>query len=239
MDDLGIEPLRLAALKEAVTRWLESQADPRDEVTLVTSSGDLWWSDSAGAGKADLLAVLARVQSRKPAQGSTDYMTDWEAYRIDNYEDATGAREASAGPPGQTAGPPTGPTPSGGFGPANLTGRVAARWQERRGCIGNCRSLVQQRAREIQDRRVRRTRAVFGTVERLSKAMAGARGRKTIVVFSDGLHPGPPARGGRPRGRCRPARQHRRVLRGHAWAGRGARRSASIRPRRRCRVTSA
>jgi VWFA-related protein len=186
IDDLGIAPLQVTDLKKAVKRWLDTQADPRDEVTVVTASGDLWWSDSVASGKADLLAVVERVQSRKPSQGQADYMTDVEAYQIDTYEDVTGARAASAGPPGQAAGPPTGPTPTSGFGPADITGRVAARWASR-GCTGNCRTQVQQRAREIQDRRVRRTRAVFGAVERLSKAMSAARGRKTIVVFSDGL----------------------------------------------------
>jgi VWFA-related protein len=186
VDDLGISPLTVTTVKQAVQRWLETQADPRDEVTLVTSSGDLWWSDTAGSGKGDLLAVLDRAQGRKrPHVGG--HMSEWEAHRIDMYESATGAREESAGPPTAQAGPPTGPTPSGGFGPGNLFGRVAARWAETRSCFGNCRGLVRQRAREIEDARVRRTRAVFGAVERLSKAMSGARGRKTIVVFSDGI----------------------------------------------------
>src|SRR5262245_44021370 len=74
IDDLGITPLQVTTLKAAVKNWLDAQADPRDEVTLVTSSGDLWWSDAVATGKADLLAVLDRVQSRKPSQGSADYM---------------------------------------------------------------------------------------------------------------------------------------------------------------------
>jgi hypothetical protein len=40
IDDLGIEPLHMTDTTKAIARWLGASADPRDEITLLTSSGD-------------------------------------------------------------------------------------------------------------------------------------------------------------------------------------------------------
>jgi len=53
--------------------------------------GDAWWSDRVGRGGSDLLAVLKRVQGKKPRQPPAEWMSAWEAYRIAVYEDPTGA----------------------------------------------------------------------------------------------------------------------------------------------------
>src|SRR5260221_10068984 len=86
--DLGTQALAMEDVKKAVARWLEEKADPRDEVTLATTSGDVWWSDQLGRGRADLVAVLARVKGKKLSDQTSDFISDWEAYRIAVYEDA-------------------------------------------------------------------------------------------------------------------------------------------------------
>ena len=53
VDDLGIEPSHMAPVSEALSQWLAKGADPRDEVTLTSSSGDAWWSDTVGEGRED------------------------------------------------------------------------------------------------------------------------------------------------------------------------------------------
>jgi VWFA-related protein len=97
VDDLGTEALLMGEVKEAIAGWLTDKADARDEVTLMTTSGDAWWSDRVGPGRADLLAVLGRVQSKKLRQLQSEWMSDWEAFRIAVYEDPTGAAAASEG----------------------------------------------------------------------------------------------------------------------------------------------
>ena len=78
----------------AVIAWLEHQADPRDEVTLLTTSGDAWWSDSVERGREDLVAVLRRVRGRKNPTDAVRGMSEWEAYRIDAFENANGGSDA-------------------------------------------------------------------------------------------------------------------------------------------------
>ncbi len=191
IDDVGIEPVHMAYVAKALSAWLATKADPRDEVTLLTTSGDAWWSDEIGRGREDLLAVLGRIKGRKDSSTARDWMSDWEASRIDTYEDATGARTASAGAvAAPQLGPPTTPPPTAaGHGPGDLLGRVVARWGAAGACAGcnSCASCVQARARELVRISTRRTQAVLSAVERLSRGLSGSRGRKSIVIVSDGF----------------------------------------------------
>jgi hypothetical protein len=50
-----------------------------------------------------------------------------------------------------------------------------------------CQSQVRAHARQLDDTTARRLDALLGTVERLSKGLAGWRGRKSIVIFSEGF----------------------------------------------------
>jgi VWFA-related protein len=192
VDDLGTQALSVEDVKKAIAAWLRDKADPRDEVTLATTSGDAWWSDTVGRGRSDLLAVLKRVRGKKLRQPPSEWMTDWEAYRIAVYEDASGAAAASEGAGAGASGPPTSPGSgpvgvSGGAGNPNRLGRVLDRVLGRWLTATKTPSDVRMRAMELYDALTRRIQSVFGSVERLSRGLAGARGRKSILIFSDGF----------------------------------------------------
>ena len=191
VDDMGIEPVHMTYVAKALAEWLATKADPRDDVTILTTSGDAWWSDEIGRGREDLLAVLGRIRGRKDSSNARDWISDWEAFRIDNYEGATGARAESAGglaPP--AIGPPTTPAQTdAAHGPGDILGRVVARWGANGACGGcnSCSSCVQARAREVLRASTRRTQTVLSDIEQLSRGLAGSRGRKSIVIVSDGF----------------------------------------------------
>jgi len=193
VDDLGTEALPMEDAKRAIAGWLNDKADPRDEVTLTTTSGDTWWGDRVDRGRADLLAVLSRVRGRKPRQLRSEWMSDWEAYRIAVYESPTGAAAASEGLESGGAGPPSASgasrapasgTPAGIPNPlGHIIDRVLNRWQG----PAKSRQMVMARAMELYDGTTRRIQSVLSAVERLSRGLAGARGRKSIFVFSEGF----------------------------------------------------
>jgi VWFA-related protein len=192
VDDLGTQPLPMEDVKRAIAAWLNDKADPRDEVTLATTSGSAWWSDRVGRGRADLLAVLSRVYGQKLRQPPSEWMTDWEAYRIAVYEDASGGAAASEGAGPAASGPPAAPGsgPAGGSpapGNPNRLGRVLDRVLERWVTATKTPSDVRMRAMEHYDALTRRIQSVFSAVERLSRGLAGARGRKSILIFSAGF----------------------------------------------------
>jgi VWFA-related protein len=203
IDDLGLDPIRSGAdVKQAAARWLEEKADPRDLLTLATTSGDVWWSDQVASGREDLLAVLGRVKGKKQPEPATGQISDWEAYRISTYEGGTVSAEEAL--PGNTTTCVTQGVLAGSGVPQTVEDRVIARWFGSGGCpcssmsgpgaadvvaasIRSCRSLVRARARQVQEATTRRAQALFGTIERLSHGLTGWRGRKSIIVLSEGL----------------------------------------------------
>jgi VWFA-related protein len=204
IDDLGLDPIRSGAdVKRAATRWLEEKADPRDLLTILTTSGDVWWSDLVGSGREDLLAVLGRVNGKKQAEPATEQISDWEAYRISEYETGTVSSEDPL--PGDTTSCLNQGLLAGASIPPSVEDRVVARWFGNGGCrctsisgpngnaavvatsIRSCRSQVRVRARQVQEGTTRHAQAVFGAVERLSRGLAGCPGRKSIIVLSEGL----------------------------------------------------
>ncbi len=178
LDDLGTYPVAMEDGKRAIVRWLREKADPRDEVTLASSSGSVWWSDRIDRGREDLIAVLDRVKGGK----LSDVLTDWEAYRIVAFEGTRGGAAESNGPVTGGAGPPGG----GSVTSANpqligdTLGRVAASTGKR---AGEVEMLATSHYNDFN----RRLRSLLGATERLSRGLAGARGRKAILIFSGGF----------------------------------------------------
>jgi VWFA-related protein len=173
VDDLGTEVLPTEEAKKVIASWLNEKADPRDEVTLATTSSSIWWSDRIDRGRSDLLAVLGRIQGKKPKQPRAEWMSDWEAYRITVYEDVTGASaDASPSIPNRLG---------------STLDRVANRWRENHVCTSGCPTTVRARAMELYGAMTRRVQATLHAVERLSQGLAGVRGRKSIVVLSEGF----------------------------------------------------
>jgi VWFA-related protein len=191
VDDLGIEPTHMPAVAKAVGDWLATGADARDAVTIATTSGDAWWSDAAGPGRADFDAVLARLTGKQRAASTHDAMSEVEAYRID-------LQGPGGGPgPGPAARPTGGGSCETGGGGVDVLARVVDRWFRTGACLcepmniaasqRSCRGQATVRATEVYRRARLRAQAVLGGVERISRGLAGARGRKSVVVLSEGL----------------------------------------------------
>ena len=167
VDDLGLDPIRgMVDTKKAIAQWLETKALPSDEVTIVNTSGDVYWSDRVGVGREDLLGVLAGLKSRRPSQNPNEVMSDWEAYQIAEFD---GNQPAGAG--------------------RTIVDRVRERWLRSGACFEQspCLPSIKARALEIYDRIKRRARAMLGTVERVSAGLGAWRGRKSILIFSEGF----------------------------------------------------
>jgi VWFA-related protein len=173
VDDLGIDARRLPRLLEAVSGMLQSSFRAGDEVTLVTASGSLWWGIRFPEGRDDLPFLLGRATSRRLPELGNDFMTDYEAYQIANHERLM-----------------VGTDPSASEFPTYL-GRVVRRWMGTAGCLSNrlasCAQAVQARAIERDSERRTRTLAILAAVERAVFSLTGVRGRKELLLFSDGF----------------------------------------------------
>ncbi len=201
IDDLGISAPVAGQLKEALSDWIGRRAQPQDEVTIMSTSGGAWWSDRIDSGRDDLLAVLGRVQGKLMAEGGDEQMSEAEAYRIDVLEQSTEFAVGNASrsrPIDAVAGPGGGVKFVGN----STTERVVQRWMDSQVCppctdphaspvdcfeIQQCFKRVRMRATELHTRAAQRTAAVLGAVSRLSRGLAAAKGRKSILVVSEAL----------------------------------------------------
>jgi VWFA-related protein len=185
IDDLGLTPTAGQQVKAAAAQWLRASGLSSDEVTLLSTSGSLWWADTLGSGRGDLLAVLERLRGQRQNRSRSGLtMTDEEAAQIVDASPTGGGDDSQGGGSAVSAGPPpdTGP-PRVGIS-ASVFARVLRRWQEG-GCAGGCESDIRSMASEIDLAARRRLDVLLGTIERLARSMAATAGRKSILVLSE------------------------------------------------------
>jgi len=178
LDDIGLTPQRASDVRKAVERFLDEGLKDGDELLFATTSGEIWWNLRIPAGREDARALLARLRGRKLAETTSDFMSEWEAYRITRFESPTGAALASGGGEAAAAG-------------ASATERVVARWLDRRVCDVYapelCRSMVVQRANGIDRARARRTFDVMARIDQAVFALSPQRGRKALLLLTEGF----------------------------------------------------
>ena len=225
IDDLGLTTIISGQVKTAIEQWLRARPAPEDEVTVLTTSGDIWWVDKVGTGRADLLAVLERLRGKRESRSRSELtMTDAEAAVVENAS-PLGAGDSQGGGPG-TAGPPDGGGPPLVGSSGSVLERVARRFLDSGLCslclncadpMASCKSAAQTTAHLVNTTTRRRLDAVLGTVERLSLGLAPLPGRKSILVLSENLlrkTPWRPATGRRstaPSAAIRPSTSRRRA----------------------------
>jgi len=203
VDDLGLTAPVAEEAKLALSRWLAERADPRDEMTLLTTSGDVWWSDTLRAGRDDLVASVRRIRGRaSSASGDVEMISALEASQIVNFEphsigdeeySPTGERNDPGIPPFLVKPEPRNPSAS------SLVERVAKRWLDSGACcwcstscgdcppLTRCKARIQMKANDVYGGWHRRAEIVLGALERVSAGLAGMRGRKAVVLVADGF----------------------------------------------------
>ena len=199
IDDLGLTATTAQQLGPALARWIGDKADARDEITIQTSSGDLWWSAEAGAGRGDLVAVLDRLRGKKTPPPSTEWISEVEAYRIVVHESRLQAADVDS-PTGDRADitiGPSEPSPPPLLGTnATVIDRVANRLLESHSCVllrsprpvmYQCKQLAVTLADHAYGQWTRRAAAVLDMTKRISADLAGLPGRKSVLIVSDEL----------------------------------------------------
>ena len=193
VDDVRMAPERTGVARDAVVSFLNRSVRDGDVVTLRTSSGDVSWAARIPEGIEDLIAVLSRVKGRAGQAQSVDSMTEYEAFQIANREDAP---SMSGGGPALSIGGASGRAPAQPSGEAAIPGtglestkeRVTRRWLDALVCTpSNCDSLLRARAMEIDAQRKTLMRITLEAVRRELAALGLDRGRKSLLLLSEGF----------------------------------------------------
>lgn len=166
-DDVHLTPFQARRARPAVVEFLKNGVREGDRVTIVATGGGAWWSARMEAGRDELLRLLGRLDGRLIPDASPERMTDFEAMRIHTFND----REAEA--------------------------RVRRRFESRgvapkeqgRSPIDDAAGdpLVRARASEVYFQSVSRNRITLDVLERVLQSMESVRGRKTMILVSQGF----------------------------------------------------
>lgn len=164
-DDVHLTPFQARRARPAVVEFLKNGVREGDRVTVVAAGGGAWWSARMLAGREELLKLVGRLDGRLIPDTSPERMTDYEAMRIHTFSDQ------------------------------QVMERVRRRF-ESRGLAPRSDSelenpggdpLVRGRASEIYFQSVSRNRITLEVLERVIRSMEPVRGRKTVILVSQGF----------------------------------------------------
>ena len=171
-DDMNITPWRANQAKAAVASFLEKGTREGDRVTLISSAGGVWWTARMEAGRPKLVDMVKRFDGRYIPDTSMERMSDYEALRIHIYRDP------------------------------QVVARVLRRYEQygvtaalnRQSSSSNDMTTgtaddpyVTGRASEVYYQAVTRLRTTLDALERALNGLAGAKGRKSVILVSEGF----------------------------------------------------
>ena len=173
VDDMNLSPSSAEHVKSALAKFLEVHVREGDGVTLAPTAGGAWWSGRMAHDRDDLVAALRAVQGRRRPDTRPERMSDHEAMLIEGKRD----REAIAHVSERYAlygliGP--GPSQRDESDRAPLD-------------LGQGHVLVRAGAAEVYGRAKVRNRQTLRSLERAMNALAGGRGRRAVILASDGF----------------------------------------------------
>jgi VWFA-related protein len=172
LDDLNLSPASAEAVRPALTSFFDIQLRDGDRVTVAPTSGGAWWSGRMTLDRDDLLAALKALKGRRIPETRPERMSDHEAMLIDANRDTdaiahVAQRYALYGLVGPV------PTRYGQLGLPAVTGAGEG--------------LARGIAADVYRQARARTEATLLNLERAMAALAAGRGRRSVLLVSDGF----------------------------------------------------
>jgi VWFA-related protein len=167
-DDVNLTAFSAHRAKGAAAEFLERGVREGDRVMLASTSGDVWWSERMPEGREALTQMLKRLEGRQVEDLSPERITPWEAMQIELYRNRDVAFRVTRRLEKYNAMP------------AGLTPRPM-----QRDALDH--PLLLSRAREVYLGAASRTRLTLEALDRVLVSLAPAKGRKAVVLISDGF----------------------------------------------------
>jgi VWFA-related protein len=170
-DDVHLSALGIKLAKAELDKVIDSMAEG-DLVTVVPTSGGPWWTARIPEGREDLRAFLGAMKSRKIRDQSSGRIADWEAMQIHYRRDP------------------------------QVLAIVARRWYEN-GLIAEVTpsdasirrdldvdpgiALIRAKATEQYGQAARLATVSLDVIARVASSLAEGRGRKSVLLVSEGF----------------------------------------------------
>jgi VWFA-related protein len=174
-DDIHLSPLQATRARGVVAAFLQTAVGAGDMVTLVATGGGAWWTARMPEGRESLVDILKRLDGRYIPDPSPDRITEFEAMRIEEYQDEQMAwqvmrRFDSYGAVGQQK-------DSRGVRPADAVTSTP----------GMIPEVVRMRAQEVHTLARSRNMITLSTMARAIDSLSDIKGRKAMILVSQGF----------------------------------------------------
>lgn len=166
-DNAHMGPINANKAREALAGFLHSLRDG-DQITVVPTAGGAWWSARMPEGYEDLRLFLDRLKGQRLPDNSASRLSDFEAMQI--YFDRD----------------------------PNIQAQVARRFYEN-GVIADLsvnntdlnvnpgQLLIRARATEVYQNSLNRNQATLKVLERAVASLTATKGRKSVIMVSEGF----------------------------------------------------
>ena len=168
-DDMHLRARTAQQAKAAVAEFLRTETREGDRVTLVATSGGVWWTARMDSGRGELLDLLKRLEGRILPETRRDWLTDYEAMRIHVFRDNSILNRVQRR--FETYGIQT----------------MTEQSKHVRDMMAVEDPVITSRAAEVYYEAAARNHQTLGSLERAIAALAPVRGRKSIVLVSEGF----------------------------------------------------
>jgi VWFA-related protein len=198
-DEAHLSPSSAEAAKAAVAKLVEAKLCDGDEISLVTTDKGSWWEARMPEDRDDVLAVVRHFKGR-PELTMLHHLSEHEAARIlaegrlIGPDDAAGGSGNGQGPPAFAAAsiPEVAGLGDGSNSPKpdlvlTTRERVKRRLNKAGLCELNCDAQIDALAEEVLNASVHWTRQTLGAFTQAVELLAACRGRKTLVLVSEGF----------------------------------------------------
>ena len=168
-DDVHLQPFQATRAKAAIDQFLKTGTREGDRVSLIATGGGAWWSARMPEGYLELSSLLKRLDGREIPETGQDRVTEWEALRIHIYRDKQVEERVTRR--FETYGVNTG----------------LRNQQSEAGAGFDGDPLVQGRASEVYYQATAKNKITLNSMERALNALAGIKGRKSMILVGQGF----------------------------------------------------
>jgi VWFA-related protein len=175
-DDINLSPAQALRAKAAIGEFLRTGTRDGDLVVLVASAGSAWWTARIPEGTDELVDVLKRLDGRYVYETSPDRVTPYEAMRIIEYDDPDTAYVVTRRFDTYAA-----------VNREREDSHLYADSLKTTALVGLIDPYVRSRAADVHRQSIQRRRVTMRTMARAIEALQGVRGRKAMILVSQGF----------------------------------------------------
>jgi VWFA-related protein len=179
VDDLRLPFEQSEEVRRVAASFVTESLSAGDAVIVATTSGRTWWADRVREGREDLLAALEGVKGRYVDPATREHLSEYEAFWITHREASATHQDVQEALRHAS----------------NVSERVALRLWGMDLCgrkaphesYEACFPMLRTAAEDIDGARRKRTAVTLQAIAHAIDALAGARGRKSLVFLSPGF----------------------------------------------------